>query len=418
MSVVEKYRNKLNQNLGLINLFGKSFGRVLFLVLLSYLSIKLSVKEFADFAIIWSSLRLFTFYSANNLYIIYFDKVRNFLINKAQWPRRVSANIIITCLFFSIIFFVASLFLFEELWVALIFIPCLLCYVIIRNLSEFAKADNNLFLSIFIEDFMFYLLFFISSLIGLAYFNNIFAVMVALAISLVITTVVCLMLFKRKFKIEIRSYSIGMNDFSVKDFYLGFNYTILRGNEVLSNFGMRYLGQIYFGDLFVAYAHIMYQFYNVFSLLTVSVISGFQSKITIRASQTMTKAFFMKMYKKMLLTIAPFILALLVVFIVLSDELLLWFFPKYSEYGLLLIKVSLAGVLFTFVQPFIFVLIYNKLFSNIHKLNYIQYVVMALVFTIPLFLPVINEQFWLLLVLTIFVVIQGLFALFNYNKLK
>jgi hypothetical protein len=313
---------------------------------------------------------------------------------------------------------VASLFLFEELWVALIFIPCLLCYVIIRNLSEFAKADNNLFLSIFIEDFMFYLLFFISSLIGLAYFNNIFAVMVALAISLVITTVVCLMLFKRKFKIEIRSYSIGMNDFSVKDFYLGFNYTILRGNEVLSNFGMRYLGQIYFGDLFVAYAHIMYQFYNVFSLLTVSVISGFQSKITIRASQTMTKAFFMKMYKKMLLTIAPFILALLVVFIVLSDELLLWFFPKYSEYGLLLIKVSLAGVLFTFVQPFIFVLIYNKLFSNIHKLNYIQYVVMALVFTIPLFLPVINEQFWLLLVLTIFVVIQGLFALFNYNKLK
>lgn len=418
MSLVKKYRNRLNQNLGLINLFGKSFGRVLFLVLLSYFSFKLSVKDFADFAIIWSSLRLFTFYSANNLYIIYFDKVRNFLINKKQWPRRVSANIIITCLFFCVIFFVASLFLFEELWVALIFIPCLLCYVIIRNLSEFAKADNNLFLSIFIEDFLFYLLFFISSLIGLIYFNNIFAVMVALAISLVITTVVCLVLFKRKFNIEIRSYAIGLNDFSVKDFNLGFNYTILRGNEVLSNFGMRYLGQIYYGDLFVAYAHIMYQFYNVFSLLTVSVISGFQSKITIKANHLMTKAFFMKMYKKMLLTIAPFILVLLVVFIALSDELLLWFFPKYSEYGLLLIKVSFAGVLFTIVQPFIFVLIYNKLFSNIHKLNYIQYVVMAIVFTIPLFLPVINEQFWLLLVLTIFVVIQGVFALFNYNKLK
>ncbi len=418
MKLPEKYKNRITQNLGLINLFGKSFGRVLFLILLSFFSFKLSIKDFADFAVIWASLRMFTFYSSNNLYIIYFDKVRDYLINKGKWPKSVSANIILTCISFSVIFFIASLFLFEEIWVAIIFIPCLLCYVVIRNLSEFAKADNNLFLSIFIEDFLFYLLFFVTSICGLYYYNDIFVVMLMLLISLIITAVVCLILFKRKFDLSINSYGISFRDFSIKDFKLGLNYTILRGNEVLSNFGVRYLGQIYFGDLFVAYAHIMYQFYNVFSLLTISVVSGFQSKITVKSDEIITRSFFNKMYRRMVKTLAPFIIALLIVFTMLNDQILLWFFEKYSEYGMLLIKVSLAAVLFAIVQPFVFILIYNKLFSNIIKLNYIQYIVMAIVFTLPIMIPSINEQFWLLLIMTIFVLIQGGFALLNYYKIR
>lgn len=295
MKLKKGLKENIAQNLGLINLFGKSFGRVLFLVLLSFFSYKLTVSDFAEFAIIWSSLRMFTFYAANNLYIIYFDKVRAYLIDKNQWPRKVSANIVITCVAFCILIFVLSILLFDELWVALVLIPCLLCYVVIRNLSEFAKADNNLFLSIFIEDFLFYLLFFVLSISGLYFYNDVFSVMITLLISLFITAVVCVLLFKRKFKISLKSYTINLKDFSFPDFKLGLNYTILRGNEVLSNFGVRYLGQIYFGDLFVAYAHIMYQFYNVFCLLAISVVSGFQSKITLKSDKIMTRSFFKKM---------------------------------------------------------------------------------------------------------------------------
>ena len=129
-------------------MFGKVFGRSLFLLLLSFFSYKLSIKDFASFAIFWSSLRMFTFYSANNLYIIYFDKVRNSLMVNKEWPIKVSANILFTYIGFSILIGGISLFLFEDIWITIILMPCLLCYTIIRNLAEFAKADNNLFLSI------------------------------------------------------------------------------------------------------------------------------------------------------------------------------------------------------------------------------------------------------------------------------
>ena len=416
--IKERLLSSIVQNLGLINLFGKASGRTLFLILLSFFSYKLSVKDFADFAIFWASLRMFTFYATNNLYIIYFDKVRSFLIEKHEWPKRVSANIIFTGVFFSLVICVISFFLFEDIWVTLIIIPCLLCYIVIRNLTEFAKADNNLFLSIFIEDILFYFLFFIASICGLYFYNDIFMIMIALLFSLFVTAIVCVYLFKRKFKIKISNYVIKTSDFSFSDFKLGLNYTILRGNEVLSNFAVRYLGQIYFGDLFVAYAHIMYQFYNIFCLFTMSVISGFQSKITVKSTHKNTRAHFKKMYKKIIITLSPFILVLFLIILLFNNQILLWFFPKYSEFSSLLIKVSLAGVLFVIVQPFVFILIYNKLFSNIIRLNYIQYFIMLIVFSLPIIIPSFDEQYWLLLIMTIFVLIQGGFAQINYNKIR
>jgi len=411
------YNNYIAKNLGLINMFGKVFGRTLFLVSLSFFSYKLSIKDFANFAIFWSSLRMFTFLTTNNLYIVYFDKVRNSLMVNKEWPIRVSANILFTYTGFSVLIGGISLFLFEDIWITIILMPCLLFYTIIRNLSEFAKADNNLFLSIFIEEVLFYILFFAAGILGILLFNDIFSVMLALLISLFLTAIVCLYLFSKKFNISIKSYAVKWSDFSVSDFKLGLNYTVLRGNEVLSNFGVRYLGQIFYGDLFVGYAHIMYQFYNIFCLLSVAVISGLQSKITIKTNEVLTKAFFNKMYRKILSTLVPFVLGLLVVVMLLSEYILEWFFPKYIGYGSLLIKVSLAGVFFAIVQPFIFIFIYNKLFYNIVKLNIIQYSIIAIMFSLPYFYPNFDEQYWLLLIMTLFVFIQGWFAVLNYNRI-
>ena len=109
------YNRYIADNLGLINMFGKVFGRSLFLLLLSFFSFKLSVKDFANFAIFWSTLRMFTFYTTNNLYIIYFDEVRESLLNAKKWPKRVSANILITYLGFTIAISIVSLILFETI---------------------------------------------------------------------------------------------------------------------------------------------------------------------------------------------------------------------------------------------------------------------------------------------------------------
>jgi hypothetical protein len=243
-------------------------------------------------------------------------------------------------------------------------------------------------------------------------------VLYALLLASFITAITSLTLFVKKFKIKINSYKIHLNEFSFGHFKLGLNYSLLRGNEVLSNFSVRYLGQIYYGDLFVAYAHIMYQFYNVFSLLTMSVVSGFQSKITVKTTSDFDKAFFNSSYKKIQKTIFPFAAILIIVLILTSDEILLLIFPKYVSFSMLLIKVGYAGVVFALIQPFVFILIYNNRFTNIIKLNISQYLVMILLFILPAILHDFNQEVWLLLIMISLVLVQGIYAWLNYKDIK
>lgn len=408
----------VSKNLGLINLFGKSFGRLLYLALVAYFSYKLSIKHFAEFAIFWSSLRMFAFYGTNNINIIYFNKVRHELIENKKWPLEISTNVVLTITFFSLLTTFVSFFIFQNTTTSLIMIGCLPFFIIIRIIVEFSKADNNLFLSIFIDDFLFYVLFFLLSIIGLLYFNDIKTILYALLASSFFTALTGVFLFAKKFNINIKHYKIKLSLFSFKDFKLGISYTILRGNEVLSNFAVRYLGQIYFGDLFVAYAHIMYQFYNIFSLLTMAVVSGFQSKITAKASKEFNKFFIKKSYMRIVKTIFPFIFLLLIVLVLFGNQILLLLFPKFVMYHDLLIKVAFAGLLFAVLQPLIFILVYNNRFINITKLNTFQYIVMILLFGTPLIFANFNDQLWFLLIMISIVIIQGFFASLNYFKTK
>jgi hypothetical protein len=416
---VKKIFNRyLKNNLGLINLFGKTFGRIIFLLLTSFFAYKLSIKDFAGFAIFWSMLRMFTFYSANNLYIVYFNKVRAGLIEHNKWMAAISANIIYTAFFFGLIFFVISLLIFNDITLSVLLFPSTLLFVIIRNLSEFSKSDNKLFLSIFIEDVLFYFLFFLFGVIGVLNYNSLNTIVLALLITLIFSAATCLFMFKRKFSLKINTYRISFKDFSFQDFKLGINYAFLRGNEVLPNFAVRYIGLIYFGDIFVAYAHIMYQFYNVFTLLTMSVISGFQSKITVIELNFFNKEFIKTMYIKIVKTIAPFVLSVIFVIIIFNRHILFLLFPKFIEYSSLLVKVSLTGLLFMLIQPLVFIFVYNNKVSNIRLLNLSQYFVMISVYLFPLFYPNFNEQLWLLLAMTIFIIVQGLYSAINYTKVK
>ncbi|MBT8376665.1 MAG: hypothetical protein KJO22_07340 [Bacteroidia bacterium] len=225
-------------------------------------------------------------------------------------------------------------------------------------------------------------------------------------------------MFIKKFNIRINSFTVKASDFSVSEFKLGINYTFLRGNETLSNFAVRYLGQIYFGDIFVAYAHIMYQFYNVFSLLTMSVISGFQSKITVKDSTKFNRGFINQSYVKILKTTLPFIIVFILVLAIFNNQILTWFFPKYVAYSHLLYKVGFAGIVFALIQPLVFVMIYNNSFKNIVKLNYTQYLLMFVVFITPFAITNFNDEYWLLLAMTVLIFVQGAFAFANYKTLS
>lgn len=408
----------IKNNLGLINLFGKISGRFLFLLLTSFFAYKLSFKAFASFAIFWTTLRMFTFFSANNLYIIYFNEVRESLVNAKKWPTKVSFNVLVTAVVLGMLSTIFSVFIFDSWIIALFLFPSLLLFVIIRNISEFSKADNSVYLAIFIEDFLFYFIFFITGVASVYASNSLIGIVIALFITILITAIVSLILFKRKFKLKINSLKLTVNHFSFKDFKMGVNYTVLRGNEFLSSFGVRYLGQLYFGDIFVSYAHIMYQFYNLFTLITMSVISGMQSQITLKNSNIFNKVFFKNMYFKVLKTISPFVFGIILVVTIFNTHILGLFFPKYIEYGLLLVKISFTGVLFMVIQPLVFILIYNNKVANIRLLNVVQYAAIGSIYSIPFIFPQFEEQYWLLLSMTIFIIIQGVFSLWSYKKVK
>lgn len=409
----EKY---LKTNLGLINLFGKVAGRLFFLALTSYFAFKLSFSVFASFAIFWTTIRMFTFLSSNNLYIIYFNKARESLIENKSWSNEISMNIFLTLLILGSFSCFLSYFIFRDLLISLLIFPILLLFTMVRNISEFSKSDNSVYLSIFIEDFLFYFLFFISGVTSIYFFNNLLGIVLSLLFSIFITTIIGLYLFKLKFRIRNFNFSLNFGSFSIMAFKTGINYTFLRGNELLSNFGVRYIGQFYYGDIFVSYTHIMFQFYNVFTLITMSVISGFQSKITLDNLKDFSNTFIINQYKKILKTIFPFIVGGILIIILFNEKILNFIFPKYSMYNILLVKVSLTGLLYMFIQPLIFIFIYNKKISNLTLLNLTQYIVIFFVYCLPFIYENFDEEYWLILIMTLFIIVQGLFTIINYKK--
>lgn len=410
------YHRYLKNNLGLINLAGKTSGRVLFLLLTSFFAYKLSVEAFASFAIFWTTVRMFTFVTTNNLNIVYFNEVRNHLLHQ-KWLAKYSANLVFTMLLFSVVSSIISYFIFQSFFVAAIIFPILLLSVIIRYMAEFSKADNSLFMAIFVEDFLFYFLFFIAGVVAIYTSNSFDAIILSLFATVLLTTIVCAILFKRKFNLQISSYSIRLNDVSITDFKLGIHYTIMRGTEFFSNFGVRFLGLIYFGEIFVSYAHIMYQFYNVFMVISMSVISGLQSKITVSNELDFHKIFVKNMYLKVLKTVAPFTVMGIGFILIFNAQILSIFFPKYVGYNELLMKVSLTGFIFMFIQPLIFILIYNNKVANIKKINLTQYLIMFALYLLPWVYTDMSQQYWLLMIMTSFILIQGLYSLQNYKTL-
>jgi hypothetical protein len=69
-------------------------------------------------------------------------------------------------------------------------------------------------------------------------------------------------------------------------------------------------------------------------------------------------------------------------------------------------------------QPLVFILLYNNKLSNLKLLNFTQYIGITAVYLSPFILPKFNEQYWLLMAMTIFIIIQGLFSIVSFKTIK
>jgi hypothetical protein len=161
----------------------------------------------------------------------------------------------------------------------------------------------------------------------------------------------------------------------------------------------------------------MYQFYNVFLLIIISVISGLQSQITIQSNVSFDFQYVVNRYKNILKIVSPFTLCVIVIIYLFKEDILGIFFPKYLAYQELLLKVSLIGVLLMVVLPLVYIFIYNKKMKKLKTINVWQYFVMIIVFSIPLFIKNVDQQIWLLLSMSFFIFVQGIFSIRMVSRL-
>lgn len=94
------------------------------------------------------------------------------------------------------------------------------------------------------------------------------------------------------------------------------------------------------------------------------------------------------------------------------------FFPKYIQYNMLLVRISFIGLIYMVFQPLVFILLYNNKVSNLKLLNFTQYIGITIVYLLPFIFSKFNEQYWLLMAMTIFIIIQGLFAIVSFKTIK
>jgi len=161
---------------------------------------------------------------------------------------------------------------------------------------------------------------------------------------------------------------------------------------------------------------VLYQFYNIFALISISVIAGFQSKITLTPTEPFTLKFIKKSYRMIAKSLLPFTILLLIIMVFFGKPMLNTLFPKYITYHYMLIWVSVAGLIYSIIQPFVFTLIYNTKFTNIRITNRIQYVILSLLLILPL--AGINQDIWLFLLISVFTLIQGILGLFVIENQK
>jgi len=291
-------------------------------------------------------------------------------------------------------------------------------YLVIRYISEYSKINNNILLSIFIEDTLFYVTFFTFCITFLLLNNSldIWDIQLLLCLTLFITMIIGVLLFKKKFSLKTPIKIGDISKFSLKDFKEGLNYSFLKGGDVLNSFLIRYLGEIFFGSMFVAYTHILFQFYNIFNIITMSVISGFQSKIVLSNNQKLNFYNFKHYYKLIVKSLWPFSFLLSAVLILFRDQITGFLFPNYIQYSNLLVWVGLIGILLSIIQPYLYILIYNNTFSNIKKAIWTQYLTLILILALPLL--GLQQNIWLFIMMTAFIIIQGIFGILQFKKMK
>lgn len=402
-------------NPGTINLVSKLGSKGAFLVFNFYLINVLSVEDLAKFALFWATLRILTFFGVNSMNITRFNEVREQLLGN-QPQNGLFVEILISVLINHVVLYIITLLLFQDFALISMANIAALAFSLIRLLADFSRFDGKVSGSIWIEDVFFTINFIALSLVFMALMEPKAALTLAIVISGVCGILCSIIVFRKKLAASGTQFQLKYALPKARGILFNTEFTILKGFTDFTMYAFRYFGMLFYGSQMVAETHILIQQYNIFSLVSISIISGFQSKIVLTEDQKITKNWLISTYKTIqnpTLFLAALVLLMIFVF---AKEVLLLIAPEFSYLVFELRMTLFLITLFFLFNPLFYLFFMNKRVVYRRRITLALYVVLAVMVSLGELIE--NWRIWFFSLLALLVMFPFIFSVFNLFSLK
>src|SRR5690606_4676709 len=201
---------------------------------------------------------------------------------------------------------------------------------IIRLLADFSRSDKSVFGSILIEDIAFTLVFILISIVTIKKADPIIVITISIVIAGLIGGLSSIFVFKKKFSINKKQIYGTKLKLSFSQFKTDLGFSVIKGPTVFLMYAVRFFGFKFFGENMVAETHILIQLYNIFNLMSISIISGFQALIVLGEGTKLNLKKVSSLFKSIQFPSIYVSFGVLLVMFVYSQEILQIIAPNFS----------------------------------------------------------------------------------------
>ena len=151
-------------------------------------------------------------------------------------------------------------------------------------------------------------------------------------------------------------------------------------------YAFRFFGLKFYGEQMVAETHILLQQFNMFSLVSISIVSGFQSRIVLAAKQELNKKWIWSTYRKIqtpTIYLAFLVLASILLF---TKDLLGLIAPQY-DYLVLELRITCVFIAFFLLfNPLFYLFFMNKRVAYRRRVTLALYIVLGFFISMGMFI--------------------------------
>lgn len=410
--------SKLMNNLfnpGTINLGSKLGAKGAFFIFSFYLINVLSVEDLARYALFYATLRILTFFGVNSTNITRFDELRAQFTGE-QTQTGLVGELLMSVVINHVALYLITLPFFPDVTLITLANIAALVFSVIRLLADFSRFDGKVSGSIWIEDVCFTLVFILLSVFLLTRIEALQAVTAAIVIAGFCGTLCGILVFRKK----MQAYGVRLKRekprLNFRDFLLNTEFSILKGLTVFTMYAFRFFGMRFYGDQMVAETHVLLQQFNMFSLVSISIISGFQSKIVRKAEEIIDRPWLKSTYKTVQFPTLCLSLAGLFVFFIFAENVLKLIAPEFA-YLVPELRITIGVIaLFLIFNPLFYLFFMNKKVAYRRRVTVVLYAMLGLMISLGNFIE--NWRIWFFGLLGLLVLFPLVFSVISLMNLR